>query len=92
MESNTISEIVDVNIAWKTDFAQNIKINTQDFCIDDFFIINSKIYICLNYKPFMWKGFLTWVILTLWSENVFKNLTVETTQHWQTLVIKDIRF
>lgn len=44
MKSNTISETVDVNRAWKTHFAQNIKINTQDFCIDDFFIINSKIY------------------------------------------------
>lgn len=58
MESNTISEIVDVNIAWKTDFAQNIKINTQDFCIDDFFIINSKIYIYVSTtNPSCGKGF-----------------------------------
>lgn len=35
MENNTISEIVDVNTAQETDFSQNIKINTQDFCIDD---------------------------------------------------------
>lgn len=64
MESSTISEIVDVSIAWKTDCAQNIKINTQVYT--------------LNYKPFMWKAFLTWVILTLWSENVFKDRTATT--------------
>lgn len=72
---------------------QNIKTNTQDFfCIDDFFIINSKIYATTQLQTFRGERVSNMSYFNIIKRKCFKNLTVETTQRWQTLVIKDIRF
>lgn len=56
------------------------------------FIINSKIYVTSQLQTFPVERVSNMSYFNIMKQKRFKNLTVETTQHWQTLVIKDIRF
>lgn len=61
---------------------QNIKTNTQDFfCIDDFFIINSKIYVTTQLQTFHEERVSNMSYFNIMKRKCLKNLTVETTQH-----------
>lgn len=67
---------------------QNIKINTQDFfCIDGFYY-KRKIYVMSQLQTFYVERVSNMNCFNMQRKS-FKNLTVETIQHWQTLVIKD---
>lgn len=53
----------------------NIKINTQDFCIDDFFIINNKIHVMSELQTFRVE-----MVFNMSCFNIMKRKSLRTSQ------------